>query len=66
LEPPPGWVFEEEEEEEACVRIESAMDTGRGVQDKWVDSQDVVDTAGGFVVVSLEGELYVLGELVVT
>jgi uncharacterized secreted protein with C-terminal beta-propeller domain len=42
------------------------MDTGRGVQDKWVDSQDVVDTAGGFVVVSLEGELYVLGELVVT
>ena len=35
------------------------------MQDKGVDSQDVVDAAGEFVVVSLEGELYVLGELVV-
>jgi uncharacterized secreted protein with C-terminal beta-propeller domain len=42
------------------------MYTGRGVQDKGVDSQDVVDTAGESVVVSLGGELYVLDELAVT
>jgi hypothetical protein len=44
------------------------METGRGAQDKWVDSQDVVDTAGESVVVWLGGELYeyVLDELAVT